>query len=248
MTQISDCCAATASAHGRRNWLKASAGTVVALAGFGLRSNDAQAAALNKVQRDAMTPDGVIAMMEKGNLRFRAGKMHPHDYVAQKRASAAGQYPAAVILSCIDSRAPAEIIMDMGIGETFNARIAGNVSNKDVLGSMEFACAVSGAKVVLVMGHTGCGAIKGAIDKVELGNLTGLLDTIKPAVAATQYNDERTSKNPKFVDLVARTNVLLTMDAIREGSPILADLEKKGTIKIAGAMYDLSNGVVDFLN
>jgi carbonic anhydrase len=217
------------------------------MAGVGLRTEDAQAASLSKAQRDALTPDQIITAMERGNARFRAGKTTKHDYLAQKRSSASGQFPAAVILSCIDSRAPAEIVMDAGIGDTFNARVAGNIANKDILGSMEFACAVAGAKVVLVMGHTACGAIKGAIDKVELGNLTGLLETIKPAVEATTYTGERTSKNYAFVDAVAVTNVKLTIDAIRSGSPVLADLEKKGSLKIVGAMYDLTNGRVTFL-
>jgi carbonic anhydrase len=199
-----------------------------------------------RCQRDALTPDQVVEMMKKGNRRFRAGKLQTHDYLAQKRSSASGQYPAAVILSCIDSRAPAEILLDMGIGDTFNARVAGNIANKDLMGSLEFACAAAGAKVVLVMGHTACGAVRGAIDNVQLGNLTGLLDTIKPAIAATTYTGERSGSNAAFVDAVARSNVQLTIDALRSGSPILADLEKKGQIKIVGSMYDLSNGVVTF--
>jgi len=217
------------------------------MAGIGLRTEDAEAASLSKAQRDALTPDKVIDMMKKGNQRFRAGKSQAQDFLAQKRSSAAGQYPAAVILSCIDSRAPAEIVLDMGIGDTFNARIAGNIANKDLMGSLEFACAAAGAKVVLVMGHTACGAVRGAIDNVQLGNLTGLLDIIKPAVAATTYEGDRSGKNAAFVDAVAKTNVQLTIDALRSGSPILADLEKKGQIKIVGSMYDLSNGQVTFL-
>lgn len=204
------------------------------------------AAALTKDVRDTLTPDQIIEMMKQGNERFRAGKMSPHDYLAQKRATAAGQYPAAVILSCIDSRAPAEIILDTRIGDTFNARIAGNISNDDILGSLEFACAVAGAKVVLVMGHTACGAIKGAIDGAQLGNLTGLLDKIKPAVDATHYEGERTSKNGEFVDEVAKTNVRLTIGAIRKRSEVLAGLEKDGKIKLVGSMYRLAGGRVDF--
>jgi carbonic anhydrase len=174
--------------------------------------------------------------------------MKPQDFLAQKRASASGQYPAAVILSCIDSRAPAEIILDIGIGDTFNARVAGNVANPDMLGSMEFACAVAGAKVILVMGHTACGAIKGAIDNVKLGNLTGLLESIKPAIEMTHYEGERTSKNAGFVDAVAQSNVRHTIDVIRSNSSILADLDKNGKIRIVGAMYDLSNGKVSFMS
>jgi carbonic anhydrase len=204
------------------------------------------AAALTKEMRDQLTPDQVIEAMKQGNERFRAGKMSPHDYLAQKRATVAGQYPAAVILSCIDSRAPAEIILDARIGDTFNARIAGNIANDDILGSLEFACAVAGAKVVLVMGHTACGAIKGAIDGAQLGNLTGLLNKIKPAVDATHYEGEHSSKNGEFVDEVAKTNVRLTIGVIRAHSDVLAGLEKDGKIKIVGSMYHLAGGLVDF--
>lgn len=233
----------------RRGWLKAgvAAGTAAVMAGVTVAPEDAQAASLSQAQRDAMTPDQVIDMMKRGNARFRAGKPQKHDYLAQKRSSALGQYPAAVILSCIDSRAPAEIILDTGIGETFNGRIAGNISNNDLLGSMEFACAAAGAKVILVMGHTACGAVAGAIDNVQLGHLTGLLDVIKPAVEATKYTGDRSGKNGQFVDAVARTNVQLTVEAIRKNSPILAGLEKEGKIKIVGSMYDLSNGMLTFL-
>jgi carbonic anhydrase len=204
------------------------------------------AAAMSKAERDKLTPDQILDAMKQGNERFRTGKMSSHDYLAQKRATAAGQYPAAVILSCIDSRAPAEIILDSGIGDTFNARIAGNIANDDLIGSLEFACAVAGAKVVLVMGHTACGAIKGAIDGAKLGNLTGLLDKIKPAVAATHYDGERTSKNDEFVDAVAKTNMRQTISEIRTRSDVLAALEKDGKIKTVGSMYHLVGGQVDF--
>jgi carbonic anhydrase len=205
------------------------------------------AASLTKQERDKLTPDQIIAGLKAGNIRFYTGKPHQHDYLAQKRSSAAGQYPSAVILSCIDSRAPAEIVLDTGIGETFNSRIAGNISNDDILGSLEFACAAAGAKVILVMGHTACGAVKGAIDNVELGNLTGLLDKIKPAIDKTEYTKERTGKNEEFVDAVAKTNVKLTMDDLR-GSEILSKLEKDGKIKIVGAMYHLANGKTEFFS
>jgi len=172
--------------------------------------------------------------------------MKKHDYVAQKKASAAGQFPSAVILSCIDSRAPAEIVFNAGIGDFFNARIAGNIANNDLIGSLEFACAAAGAKVILVMGHTACGAIKGAIDNVELGSLTGLLDKIKPAIGATTYSGERSSKNDAFVDAVAKTNVQQTINEIRKGSAVLSSLEKEGKLKIVGAMYHLNGGKVEF--
>jgi carbonic anhydrase len=193
------------------------------------------------------TPGQVLDEMKNGNERFRTGKMVPRDYRDQQRTTAAGQFPAAVVLGCIDSRAPAELVFDAGIGDTFNARIAGNVVNADLLGSIEFACAVAGAKVLLLFGHTACGAIKGAIDDVEMGNLTGLLARVKPAISATQFGGEKSSKNLAYVDAVARTNVLLGLDNIRRRSPILADLEKKGTIQIVGGMYDLTTGMVDFV-
>lgn len=202
---------------------------------------------LTKERRDSMSPSQVIDELKKGNERFRTGKMTTRDYLAEKRASAGGQYPAAVVLGCLDSRVPAEIIFDAGIGDTFVGRVAGNVVNDDMLGSMEFACAVSGAKIVLVLGHTACGAVKGAINDVVLGNLTGLLARIKPAIPATKFDGEKSSKNGAYVDAVARTNVVLALGEIRRRSPILEDLEKKGTIQITGAMYDLSTGMVEFV-
>jgi carbonic anhydrase len=231
----------------RRKFLGASfALTATAAVGTGAFSEVAYADALTKAQRDKLTPDAILALMKKGNKRFTSGQMKDYNYLAQQRASAAGQYPVAVLLSCIDSRAPAETIMDLRIGDIFNTRMAGNIENGDVLGGMEFACKLMGSKVVLVMGHTSCGAIKGAIDNAELGNLTGLLAKIKPAVAATVYTGERTSKNYPFVDAVARKNVELTIAGIRKDSPVLAGMESSGTIKIAGAMYDLATGVIDF--
>src|SRR6476660_248524 len=203
---------------------------------------------LTKAERDSMTPSQVLDELKKGNERFRAGKMAPRDYLAEKRSSAAGQYPAAVILGCLDSRVPAEIVFDAGIGDIFTGRVAGNVVNDDMLGSMEFGCAASGSKLVLVVGHTACGAIKGAIDDVVLGNLTGLLARIKPAIPQTKFEGQKSSKNPGYVDAVARTNVKLALENIRRRSPVLADLEKKGSIQITGAMYNLANGVVDFVS
>jgi carbonic anhydrase len=202
---------------------------------------------LTKEERDGMTPSQVIEELKKGNERFRTGKMVPRDYLAEKKSSAKGQYPAAVILGCLDSRVPAEIVFDTGIGDTFIGRVAGNVVNDDMLGSMEFGCAASGSKAIVVLGHTSCGAIKGAIDDVVLGNLTGLLARIKPAVAATKFEGEKSSKNAAYVDAVAATNVTLTVSEIRRRSPVLEDLEKKGTISIVGAMYNLATGMVSFV-
>lgn len=231
----------------RRGFLSASSalGALAFVGGWGL-TGVAHAVALTKAQRDKLTPDDILALMKKGNKRFTSGRREDHNYLAQQRATASGQYPLAVLLSCIDSRAPAETIMDLRIGDVFNTRMAGNVSNPDVLGGMEFACKIMGAKLVLVMGHTSCGAIKGAIDNAELGNLTGLLAKIKPAVEATQYSGDRSAKNYPFVDMVARKNVELTVAAIRRDSPVLAGMESSGAIKIAGSMYNLETGVIDF--
>jgi carbonic anhydrase len=231
----------------RRGFLKASGAiSILASVGTGTLSSIAYADALTQAQRDKLAPDDILALMKKGNKRFYTGKREDFNFLAQQRASAKGQYPAAVLLTCIDSRAPAETILDLRIGDIFNSRVAGNVENSDILGSMEFACKLAGAKVVLVMGHTACGAIKGAIDNAELGNLTGLLAKIKPAVAATTYTGDRTSKNYAFVDAVARKNVEITLANIRKDSPVLAEMESNGAIKMAGAMYNLETGVVDF--
>jgi len=202
---------------------------------------------LTREQRDKMTPDEIIQQMKAGNERFRSGKPQHRDLMSEARATAPGQYPAAIVFSCIDSRAPAELILDFGIGDIFSGRVAGNVADEDTLGSMEFACKVAGSKVVVVMGHTACGAIKGAIDNVQLGNLTALLAKIRPAVEATHYTGERSAKNYAFVDAVAQKNVSLTIANIREKSPVLRDLESAGSIKIAAAMYNLKTGTVEFL-
>jgi carbonic anhydrase len=204
--------------------------------------------ALTKEQRDRMTPNEIVEELKRGNERFRSGKPTPHDYRDQKRTSAAGQFPAVAFLGCIDSRAPAEIIFDTGIGDGFNARIAGNVVNDDLLGSLEFACAVAGAKVIMLYGHTACGAIKGAIDDVEMGNLTGLLARVKPAITATTFAGAKASKNAAYVDAVARTNVLVGLENIRRRSAILADLEKKKALLLVGGMYDLTTGTIDFVS
>jgi carbonic anhydrase len=233
----------------RRSVLKSAIG--VALTGVLVSSgvgvpNISYADALTKEERDRLTPDQIIEGMKKGNARFRSGKIQKHNYLAQKKASANGQYPSTVILSCMDSRAPAEIILDVGIGETFNARVAGNVANSDLIGSLEYACAAAGTKVIVVMGHTGCGAIKGAIDNVQLGSLTGLLAKIRPAVSATNYSGERSSKNDEFVNAVSKTNIQQTISEIRKGSDLLTSMEKDGQIKIVSAMYYLNGGRVEF--
>jgi carbonic anhydrase len=231
---------------GRRNFLKATgAATTLGVAG-GLSAASVRADALTQERRDKLTPEQVMQAMRQGNERFQKGEAKQRSYLREQRASAKGQYPAAALLSCIDSRAPAEVIMDLGIGDIFNCRVAGNIANNDILGSMEFACKLSGAKLVVVMGHTACGAIKGAISNAELGNLTGLLAKIKPAVQATDYAGERSATNYPFVDAVARKNVEMTMASIRKDSSVLANLEASGAIKITGAMYNLATGAVEF--
>ena len=237
----------TTDSSGRRDFLRAAgAATALGLAGGIVFTGSAHADALTRAQRDKMTPEQIIEVMKKGNARFRRGERKDRNYLREQKASAKGQYPAAVLLSCIDSRAPAEVIMDLGIGDIFNCRVAGNVENEDILGSMEFACKVAGAKLVLVMGHTACGAVKGAIDNAQLGNITELLAKIKPAVEATTYAGERSASNYSFVDAVARKNVELTIANIRNDSPVLAELEANGSIKITGAMYNLETGAVEF--
>jgi carbonic anhydrase len=205
--------------------------------------------AQTKESQAAMTPEQALAELREGNARFVAGTPRVRNFPAEVSATASGQYPFAVILSCLDSRQPIEIVFDQGIGDVFSARVAGNVLNKDILGSMEFACKVSGAKLIAVIGHSNCGAIKGAVDDVELGNLTGLLAKIKPAVDAVPDDGQpRTSKNQEFVDKVAEANVKLVIKEIRERSPILRGMLDRGEIGLVGGMYDLSTGKVRFFD
>ena len=203
---------------------------------------------ISKEEQAALTPDEVIQSFKEGNIRYINNNLTPRNQSKQIAKSAAGQYPEAVILSCVDSRVPVEKVFDRGIGDIFVARVAGNFSNEDILGSMEFACKVSGAKLVVVMGHQSCGAIKAAIDNVKLGNITAMLEKIKPAVATVTYDGDRTSSNNEFVALVCESNVENTIDDIRKNSPILKEMEDKGEIKIVGAIYNLENGEVAWLH
>jgi carbonic anhydrase len=197
--------------------------------------------------QSAMTSQQALQELRDGNARFVAGKPIARDLPAEVKATAFSQYPFAVVLSCLDSRQPIEIVFDQGIGDLFSARVAGNVLNEDILGSMEFACKASGAKLIAVVGHSNCDAIKGAIDDVELGNLTGLLGKIKPALAAVPADVQpRNSKNSGFVDEVSRANVWLVTREISERSPILREMLDKGEIKLVGGLYDLSTGKVQF--
>lgn len=200
-----------------------------------------------KESQAAITPEEALARLQEGNARFALGQSRQRNFPAKVRATAEGQYPFAVILSCLDSRVPAEIVFDQGIGDVFNARIAGNVLNDDILASMEFACKASGSKLIFILGHSNCGAVKGAIDNVELGHLTGLLDRIKPAMAAVPADVQpRSSSNKKFVQKVADENVHLVMKQIRERSPVLREMLDQNKIGIAGGMYDLATGEIHF--
>jgi carbonic anhydrase len=211
--------------------------------------NQNSSAVLTKEQRDKLTPEQILQQFKDGNERFRTNHSTARDHSEQIRLAAVGQYPKAVVLSCVDSRVPVEDVFDQGLGNVFVARVAGNFANEDILGSMEFACKVAGAKLILVMGHQHCGAIKGAIDDVKLGNLTSLLSKIKPAVEMCQnYKGEKTSHNEAFVKTVAETNVRNTINTIRSKSPILKEMEEKGEIKIVGAFYTLTKGELIFLN
>ena len=202
-----------------------------------------------KAERDAMSPQEILASIKAGNERFLEGVARPRSFRQEQLATKGGQHPGAVVLSCIDSRAPAEVVFDKGIGEIFNARVAGNVANPDIVGSIEFACANAGAKVVLVIGHSRCGAVNAAIDGVQGGQLTVLLDRVHPAVEASkhQHPGPYASSNESFAQLVTRQNVELTIDQIRRISPTLQELEKKGQIIFQGAVYDLATGAVTFL-
>lgn len=236
-----DCCNV-----GRRALLTGGSLMLATLASPALAASDG-VVGMSRAERDAMSPDDVLKMVLEGNARFVAGEPTRRDWLGEQRATAAGQYPAAIFLSCVDSRVPVEVVCDLGIGEMFSARVAGNAVNDDILGSIEFATAAAGAKLVMVMGHSACGAIKGAIDGVRLGNLTLLLARFGNAIDETDYKGDRTAKNATFVDAVAKTHVKKTMRLMRERSPVLKDMEDKGRIRIAGAFYDLQSGRVELL-
>lgn len=198
-----------------------------------------------------MTPELSLQNLREGNKRFQENVRLSRNLVQQVRETASGQYPYATVLSCIDSRVSSELIFDQGMGDLFSIRIAGNFVNEDILGSMEFACKLAGTKLVVVLGHTACGAVKGACDHARLGNLTTLINKIEPAVAAvSEPADEslRNSKNIDFVNQVAEKNVMMTIENIRNQSPVLVEMEKNHEIKIIGGMYDISNGEVTFYN
>ncbi len=194
----------------------------------------------------SITPAMAKQLLQEGNRMFVAGERIGRQLISQVKQTASGQYPHSVVLSCIDSRIPTEIIFNQGVGDIFNARVAGNTVNEDTLGSIEYGCKVAGSKLVVVMGHTSCGAVKGACDHVELGNITALLSKIMPAVDSvkTPEGAERSSKNLDFVNAVSKKNVELTIEKLRQDSPVLAEMESKGEIDIVGAMYNVSTGEV----
>lgn len=195
-----------------------------------------------------LTPAAALQRLVDGNARFVAGQPLARDWARERSATAEGQFPFAVVLSCLDSRASSEIIFDQGLGEIFNARVAGNIVNDDILGSMEFACQAAGAKLIVVVGHSACGAVKGAAAGVKLGNLTGLLERIQPAVAATRAKQPNLAPtDTAFVETAAELNVREAMRQIRERSPVLRALLESDKIRVVGGIHDLATGRVRFL-
>lgn len=205
--------------------------------------------AITKQVQDTLTPNSVLQDLLEGNERFVNGNSQSVDNSALVSQTTGGQFPKAVVLSCIDSRVPVETVLDQAIGDVFVSRVAGNFENVDILGSLEYSCKVAGSKVVLVLGHEACGAVKAACDGVELGNITAMLDNILPAVkmASDDFEGELTSANKDFVAKTVENNVKLTMDRIREKSPILKEMEDNGEIAIVGGVYSLHTGKVNML-
>ncbi|UEG49648.1 carbonic anhydrase [Ferruginibacter lapsinanis] len=201
----------------------------------------------SKETQSSLTPDTALQILKEGNQRFINNLKANRNLLQQVNETSSGQFPFATILSCIDSRTSAELIFDQGLGDIFSIRIAGNILNEDILGSMEFATKVVGTKIIVVLGHTKCGAIVGACNHVEMGNLTTLLNKIQPAIVKEKTTIEnRDGSNPDFVQNVTEINVHLTIDRIRRESPIIAELEEQGQIKIIGALYNVETGAVNF--
>lgn len=202
---------------------------------------------LTKEMQANVTPQQAIELLREGNKRFVNNLKVNRNLLQQVNETSSGQFPLAVILSCIDSRTSAELIFDQGLGDIFSVRIAGNIVNEDILGSMEFACKVAGAKAIVVLGHSKCGAVKGACDHVEMGNLTNLLSKLQPAVYAEKtVTSDRNASNDEFVEKVATLNVKMAMHQIHEKSTILNDMITQGQIAMIGGMYDVETGVVQF--
>lgn len=205
---------------------------------------------LTQAERDALMPADVVAEFQGGNERFIKDSLTPRNRQARVQATGTAQFPKGMVLSCIDSRVPVEEILDQGLGDIFVGRIAGNFADEEMLGSMEFATKVAGSKVIVVMGHESCGAVKSAIAGVELGNITTMLEHIHPSIEMTGGNfseDQRTVENEDYVNAVIKNNVLHTIDEIKEDSPIIAELVQNGEIKIIGAYYNVDTGAVEWL-
>lgn len=204
---------------------------------------------LTAEEQAKLTPDAVVEILRQGNKEFASDQLTVRNNSERVRQAALGQYPKAVIVSCLDSRVPVEDVFHRGIGDIFVARVAGNFINEDILGSLEFACKVSNAKLIVVLGHEHCGAVKSAIDNVKLGNITAMLSKIRPAVieSGKTFEGDKTSSNPKFVEVVCINNIKHAIEEIRAKSPILKEMEDKGEIKIIGGVYRMESGIVDFL-
>jgi carbonic anhydrase len=201
----------------------------------------------SKETQSSLTPDNALQILKEGNQRFMNNLKANRNLLQQVNETSSGQYPFATILSCIDSRTSAELIFDQGLGDIFSVRIAGNILNEDILGSMEFATKVVGTKIIVVLGHTKCGAVVGACNHVEMGNLTTLLNKIQPAIFQEKtIVENRNGSNEEFVQKVTELNIHLTIERIRRESPIIAELEENGKIKIVGGLYDVSTGMVRF--
>jgi len=199
--------------------------------------------------QQALTPDGALEILKEGNARFVAGESYDRDLIDQQIDTAGGQFPFAVVLSCLDSRSAPEVVFDQGVGDIFVGRVAGNVVDTNLLGSFEFATAAAGSKLIVVMGHTACGAVKGACDGVEVGNLTALLDEIEPAIDAvsTPAGTDRSSANNEFVNRVVETNVRMQVNELLRRSDVVRGLVDEGQVKVVGAVHDLATGEVRFL-
>ena len=200
-----------------------------------------------------MTPQEIVGRLKKGNENFMNNNLTQRDHSAQRRKAMIGQFPKAIVLSCVDSRVPVEDVFDLGIGDIFVARVAGNIENEDIVGSMEYATAVAGSKLVIVMGHTACGAVKSTIDKVDaksmgMQSLADLMEEIEPAVANTELEGDRSSKNTDYTNKVINNNAMRTVENIREASPTMAKMEDEGKIMIVSAVYDMESGKVTFNN
>jgi carbonic anhydrase len=244
----------TAGRTNKNQWVLVSALSLLMVAGLfgcadGTTPPTTVSSTIDKAEQSAITPDEALARLKDGNQRFVTADSLRRDYPAQVKATSSGQYPFAAVLSCMDSRSSPEIVFDQGIGDLFVVRIAGNYAQPDIMGSLEYATKVAGAKLVVVMGHTECGAIKGACDGVQMGNLTTVIQALQPAVDDVKdIQGDRTSKNKAFVLLVTEANVRRTVAKLRADSSILRELEQSGQIKIVGAIHDISTGQVTFFD